>query len=65
MTYVLEDKDRAVLQRLVLLHGVAGVARMLGISRGVIVAVAGGIGVRRGSIELVREALAARRSEAQ
>lgn len=61
--FLLNEEERKVLRRLVQQRGVAGAARMLGVSRGVVASAAGGIGVRRGSLELVREALAARREE--
>lgn len=58
-TVTLDDGEREALRKLVDEHGVAGVARMLGLSRSVVTAAAGGIGVRQGSVELVRKALAA------
>lgn len=54
----LSDGDREHLRRLVEEHGVAGAARLLGLSRSVVASAAGGLGVRRGSLELVKDALA-------
>src|SRR5690349_1344550 len=58
----LDEKERADLRRLVAERGVAGAARLLGISRGVVASAAGGINLRRGSVALVREALGAQRT---
>ncbi len=60
-SYILDEKERLRLRKLVEVRGVSGTARLLGLSRGVVSAAAGGISIRRGSIELVREALASYR----
>jgi len=57
----LAKSDRDRLCRIVEQLGVSGAARLLGVSRSVVAAAAGGIGVRRGSLELVRGALESQR----
>jgi hypothetical protein len=55
--HTLDADEQKQLKRLVEKHGLAGAARLLDVSRGVVASAAGGLGVRRGSIELLRNAL--------
>lgn len=56
--------DRAQLRTLIEAAGVAGAARQLGVSRGVVLAAAGNSPIRRGSVALLQVALEAQRAKA-
>lgn len=55
--FLLDDATRGRLHALVTAHGLAGAARVLGLSRGVVSAALAGTGLRKGSVELLSDAL--------